>query len=68
MSASCSQYGDERVLRQYVGRLHHEHAGKSEVRIYGYVDTGNVIPERMWDTLQRGDRIMGYRIEDGVQN
>lgn len=51
------------TLQQYAGRLHREHASKSEVLIYDYVDTGNVMLERMWDKRQRGYRAMGYRID-----
>ena len=51
------------TLQQYAGRLHREHASKSEVLIYDYVDTDNVMLERMWDKRQRGYRAMGYRID-----
>jgi len=51
------------TLQQYAGRLHREHASKSEVLIYDYVDTGNVALERMWDKRQRGYRAMGYQID-----
>jgi len=51
------------TLQQYAGRLHREHASKSEVLIYDYVDTGNVMLERMWDKRQRGYRAMGYQID-----
>lgn len=50
------------TLQQYAGRLHREHASKSEVLIYDYVDIGNVMLERMWDKRQRGYRAMGYRV------
>lgn len=51
------------TLQQYAGRLHREHASKSEVLIYDYVDTGNVMLERMWDKSQRGYRAKGYQID-----
>lgn len=51
------------TLQQYAGRLHREHASKSEVLIYDYVDTGNAMLERMWDKRQRGYRAMGYQID-----
>ena len=51
------------TLQQYAGRLHREHASKSEVLIYDYVDTGNTMLERMWDKRQRGYRAMGYQID-----
>ena len=51
------------TLQQYAGRLHHEHASKTDVRIIDFVDTGHPALLRMWDKRQRGDRAMGYRIE-----
>lgn len=50
------------TLQQYAGRLHREHASKSDVLIYDYVDTGNPALERMWEKRQRGYRAMGYQI------
>jgi superfamily II DNA or RNA helicase len=51
------------TLQQYAGRLHREHAGKTDVRIIDFVDTGHPALLRMWDKRQRGYRAMGYRIE-----
>ena len=51
------------TLQQYAGRLHREHAGKTDVRIIDFVDTGHPALLRMWDKRQRGYRTMGYRIE-----
>jgi superfamily II DNA or RNA helicase len=53
-------------LQQYAGRLHREHAGKSEVRVIDFVDTGHPALLRMWEKRQRGYRAMGYRIESGT--
>jgi superfamily II DNA or RNA helicase len=50
------------TLQQYAGRLHREHAGKSDVRIIDFVDTGHPALIRMWDRRQRGYRAMGYSI------
>jgi superfamily II DNA or RNA helicase len=50
------------TLQQYAGRLHREHATKSDVRILDFVDTGHPALLRMWDKRQRGYRAMGYRI------
>ena len=50
------------TLQQYAGRLHREHASKSDVRIIDFVDTGHPALLRMWDKRQRGYRAMGYRI------
>ena len=53
------------TLQQYAGRLHREHAGKTDVRIVDFVDTGHSALLRMWDKRQRGYRAMGYRIGAG---
>lgn len=50
------------TLQQYAGRLHREHASKTDVRIYDYVDTGHPVLMRMWDRRQRGYKAMGYVI------
>ncbi len=50
------------TLQQYAGRLHREHAGKIDVRIIDFVDTGHPALLRMWDKRQRGYRAMGYRV------
>ena len=50
------------TLQQYAGRLHREHASKTDVRIIDFVDTGHPALLRMWDRRQRGYRAMGYRV------
>ncbi|MFZ3041001.1 MAG: DEAD/DEAH box helicase family protein [Thiobacillus sp.] len=50
------------TLQQYAGRLHREHANKTDVRIIDFVDTGHPALLRMWDKRQRGYKAMGYRI------
>ncbi|MDO9114508.1 MAG: DEAD/DEAH box helicase family protein [Polaromonas sp.] len=50
------------TLQQYVGRLHREHATKTNVRVIDFVDTGHPALLRMWDRRQRGYRVMGYRM------
>ena len=50
------------TLQQYAGRLHREQAGKTNVRIIDFVDTGHPVLLRMWDKRQRGYKAMGYRI------
>ncbi|QTF09699.1 DEAD/DEAH box helicase family protein [Brenneria izadpanahii] len=50
------------TLQQYAGRLHREHAGKTDVRIIDFVDKGYPVLLRMWDKRQRGYKAMGYRI------
>ncbi|MBK6583944.1 MAG: DEAD/DEAH box helicase family protein [Pseudomonadales bacterium] len=55
------------TLQQYAGRLHREHATKTDVRIIDFVDTGHKALLRMWDKRQRGYRAMGYRIAEHPQ-
>lgn len=50
------------TLQQYAGRLHREHATKTDVRIIDFVDAGHPALLRMWDKRQRGYRAMGYRM------
>ena len=52
------------TLQQYAGRLHREHATKTEVRIIDFVDTGHPALLRMWDKRQSGYRTMGYRMAE----
>ena len=54
------------TLAQYAGRLHREHASKTDVRIIDFVDTGHPALLRMWDKRQRGYRAMGYRVDSGT--
>ena len=54
------------TLRQYAGRLHREHASKTDVRIIDFVDTGHPALLRMWDKRQLGYRAMGYRVGSDV--
>jgi superfamily II DNA or RNA helicase len=51
------------TLQQYAGRLHREHANKTNVCIVDFVDAGHPALLRMWDKRQRGYRAMGYRME-----
>jgi superfamily II DNA or RNA helicase len=50
------------TLQQYAGRLHREHASKTDVRIIDCVDMGHPALQRMWERRQKGYRAMGYRI------
>jgi len=56
------------TLQQYAGRLHREHADKTDVRIIDFVDTGHPALLRMWDKRQRGYRAMGYRMQPQSAN
>ncbi len=55
------------TLQQYAGRLHREHATKTDVRIIDFVDNGHQALLRMWDKRQRGYRAMGYRVVEHPQ-
>ncbi|MEC5218768.1 superfamily II DNA or RNA helicase [Actimicrobium sp. GrIS 1.19] len=55
------------TLQQYVGRLHRDHANKSDILIYDYVELDHPQLYRMWEKRQRGYRAMGYRIESDQQ-
>lgn len=50
------------TLQQYAGRLHWEQAGKTNMQIIDFVDTGHPALIRMWDKRQRGYRAMGYKV------
>jgi superfamily II DNA or RNA helicase len=50
------------TLQQYAGRLHREHATKTDVRIIDFVDTGHPALVRIWEKRQSGYKAMGYRI------
>jgi superfamily II DNA or RNA helicase len=51
------------TLAQYVGRLHREHEGKGEVRVYDYVDANVPILVRMAAKRRAGYKALGYTIE-----
>jgi superfamily II DNA or RNA helicase len=48
------------TLAQYAGRLHRLHPGKTEVRIFDYVDREVPMLLRMFEKRLRGYRAMGY--------
>lgn len=52
------------TLQQYAGRLHRDHAGKQEIRIYDYVDAGVPTLTRMFKKRLRGYRAMGYVVAE----
>lgn len=53
----------EGTLQQYAGRLHREHAGKTDILIHDYAELDHPQLARMWEKRQRGYRAMGYRVE-----
>ena len=48
------------TLAQYVGRLHRNHQGKSEVIVYDYTDTAVPVLARMAARRQTGYQALGY--------
>ena len=48
------------TLIQYTGRLHRSHPGKTEVRIFDYVDRDVPMLVRMFEKRLRGYRAIGY--------
>jgi superfamily II DNA or RNA helicase len=51
------------TLVQYAGRLHRFHAGKTDVRIYDYVDRNVPMLVKMFQKRLRGYRVMGYELD-----
>ncbi len=52
------------TLAQYTGRLHRLHPGKTEVRIFDYVDRDVPVLLRMFEKRLRAYRAIGYGRED----
>ncbi|MDR2075327.1 MAG: DEAD/DEAH box helicase [Desulfovibrio sp.] len=52
------------TLQQYAGRLHREHADKTDIRIYDYVEKDNPQLYRMWKKRCTGYGAMGYQISE----
>ena len=51
------------ILAQYVGRLHRQHDGKTEVLVIDYVDEMVPMLARMAARRRAGYRTLGYAIE-----
>jgi superfamily II DNA or RNA helicase len=49
-------------VEQYAGRLHREHAGKTDVRIYDYLDSSHPILKKMFERRCVKYRKLGYEI------
>jgi superfamily II DNA or RNA helicase len=49
------------TLVQYTGRLHRLHPGKSDVRIYDYVDVHVPMLTRMFEKRRKGYKAIGYQ-------
>jgi superfamily II DNA or RNA helicase len=52
------------TLIQYTGRLHRLHPGKTEVRIYDYVDHAVPMLVKMFEKRLRGYRAIGYACDE----
>ena len=50
------------TLQQYARRLDRDHANKSDILIYDYVEQDHPQLYRMWEKRQRGYRAMGYQV------
>lgn len=50
------------TLQQYAGRLNRTSEGKTDLRIYDYVEIDDPRLSRMWTKRERGYRAMGYTI------
>lgn len=55
------------TLVQYAGRLHRLHEGKSEVRIYDYIDVHAQMLEKMYQKRLKGYAAIGYSIALGEE-
>ena len=51
------------TLAQYVGRLHRQHSGKTEVLVVDYVDDAVPVLARMATKRRAGYRALGYVLE-----
>ena len=51
------------TLQQYVGRLHRVYDGKTEVRVYDYVDRNMPVLMRMFSKRLKGYHAMGYTVD-----
>ena len=52
------------TLQQYAGRLHREFAGKTDVKVYDYVEYNNAQLQRMWKKRCAGYEAMGYSVTE----
>ncbi len=50
------------LVAQYAGRLHRENEGKTDVRIYDYVDIHESVCESMYRKRLKGYAAIGYRV------
>ena len=51
------------TLRQYVGRLHREHAGKSDILVIDFIDQSHPSLAGMWNKRLAGYKALGHQVE-----
>ena len=51
------------TLQQYVGRLHREHAGKTDIVVIDFMDQSHPSLARMWNKRQTGYKALGYQVQ-----
>ena len=56
------------LVAQYTGRLHRDCVGKTEVRVYDYVDIRQPICETMYKRRLRGYAAVGYKVRPHQTN
>jgi superfamily II DNA or RNA helicase len=56
------------TLIQYAGRLHRNHPGKEELRIYDYVDDRIPVLRRMFEKRLKGYRSIGYGLLSDIDD
>jgi superfamily II DNA or RNA helicase len=56
------------TLVQYAGRLHRRHQGKTEVRVFDYVDRGVPVLARMFEKRWKGYQSMGYELDSATSH
>lgn len=60
----ANPYSFEGVITQFVGRLHREDEGKTEVLVYDYVDATVPMLERMYKRRLRAYKKLGYEVAE----
>jgi superfamily II DNA or RNA helicase len=51
------------TLQQYVGRLHREHAGKTDIVVIDFIDRSHPSLSRMWNKRLAGYKALGYQVQ-----
>ena len=56
------------LVAQYTGRLHRDYEGKTEVRVYDYIDIRQPMCETMYKRRLRGYAVVGYKVRPRQTN